>query len=72
MMVACGGELSSNGFNPEYASRCGYLAGWNTNTICQMPRKPGDYYLYFSWFISSLDYDEPDDYVTPFIALPMK
>ena len=45
MMVACGGELSSNGFSPEYASKCGWMAGHNTNTICQMPRKEGDYYV---------------------------
>ena len=35
-MVACGGELTALG-SIEGTSTCSYLAGLNTNTICEMP-----------------------------------
>ena len=35
-MVACGGELTGIG-SIEGMSTCAYLAGLNTNTICEMP-----------------------------------
>ena len=39
-MVACGGELTALG-EIEGTSTCAYLAGLNTNTICEMQSGQG-------------------------------